>query len=145
MLNTQSTLGTRDWVRLITNGGGSASRKRKHAHRFGFITWDTWDSEDSTIPIVVTYSNVDNTTTGPLPPNHTEKGYAENRQWEIFVGGRTGSTVVSDIVGVRVDFTFDGKAENVVDGTDWVGRFGWDAVAIIVFILVVVIVAILLA
>lgn len=124
--------------------GGSIERVRKHTHTLFFISWDTWDREDPPFAIGVTYSNADGSTNGPLQPNHTEVGYAENKQWEFFVGSRTGSTVVSDIVGVRVDFEWNGKADYVIDGTDWVGRFGWDVLVILVVILIIVIVAALI-
>lgn len=124
--------------------GGSVERRRKHNHKFLFAAWDTWEREDPTIPISVTYSSTGGTTTGPLPPGHTETGYAEDKQWEVFVGSRTGSTVVSDIVGVRVDFIFNGVPDSVSDGVDWVGRFGWDVVFVVVLLLVIVVVGILL-
>jgi len=134
----------RRWGEAYNEWGGSVLRRRKRLRRLGPLTWHSWQAEGPTVPISVTYANADGSTTGPLPLDPAGPGYAENRLSEYLIGSRFDPTVVSDIVGVRVDFVFNGKKYSISDGRDWLGRYGWDALAFLGFVLVVAAVAIVI-
>lgn len=132
------------WGEAYNEWGGSVSRRRRRTHTLGPLTWHTWKPEGPTVPISVSYANADGSVTGPLPADRSDSGYAENRLAEYFIGSRFDPTMVSEIVGARVDFTFHGKTYSISDGSDWLGRFGWDMLAFVVFVLLVAAVAIVI-
>ncbi len=132
------------WGEAYNEWGGSVSRRRKYKRALGPFSWSTWKAEGPTVPISITYANADGSLTGPLPPDRAESGYAESRLAEYFAASRFDPTVVSDIVRVRIDFVFQDRIYTISDGADWLGRYGWDLLALLMFLSVSAAVGILI-
>jgi hypothetical protein len=104
-------------------------KERRTTKQFLLWTYESWDREETPVPMSVTFQ-VDPDPTQPGPPTTTfgpfaspedgPIGFREVKQAQLFVGSEPESPfVVSRINAMKVEFAFDREPQEITIGKNW--------------------------